>query len=85
MLAGCGESMHLKLTRDEDGRPVDALHVHGYAPSENSRMLEKAMWAAVGGAADPPTVLGDLGEGKRSEPLAVTQLLLLHHLIEASG
>ncbi len=85
VLAGCGESMHLKLTRDEDGRPVDALHVHGYAPSENSRMLEKAMWAALGGATDLPAVLGDLGEGKRSEPLAVTQLLLLHHLIEAAS
>ena len=47
-------------------------------------MLEKAIWAAIGGAADPPAVLGDLGEGKRSEPLAVTQLLLLHHLMEAA-
>ena len=53
--------------------------------SEDSRMLEKAIWAAIGGAADLPAVLGDLGEGKRSEPLAVTQLLLLHHLIEAAS
>jgi phosphoribulokinase len=84
VLAGCGESMHLKLTRDEDGRPVDALHVHGYAPSEDSRMLEKAIWSALGGGIELPAVLGDLGDGKRSEPLAVTQLLLLHHLIESS-
>jgi len=84
VLAGCGESMHLKLTRDEDGRPVDALHVHGYAPNEDSRMLEKAIWSALGGGTELPAVLGDLGDGERSEPLAVTQLLLLHHLIESS-
>jgi phosphoribulokinase len=84
ILAGSGGSMHLKLTRDDDGRPVDALHVHGYASREDSRMLEKAIWSGLGGTTDPPSVLGDLGEGKRSEPLAVTQLLLLHHLLEAA-
>lgn len=84
VLAGCGESMHLKLTRDEDGRPVDALHVHGYAPSEASRMLEKSIWSALGGGTELPAILGDLGDGKRSEPLAVTQLLLLHHLTESN-
>ena len=78
------ESMHLKLTRDEHGRPVDALHVHGYAPREDTRLLEKAIWSGLGGRSDLPGVLGDLGDGKRSEPLAVTQLLLLYHLIEAA-
>jgi len=78
------ESMHLKLTRDEDGRPVDALHVHGYAPREDTRLLEKAIWSGLGGRSELPDVLGDLGDGKRSEPLAVTQLLLLYHLIEAA-
>jgi phosphoribulokinase len=84
ILAGSGSSMHLKLTRDSDGRPVDALHVHGYAPSEDTQMLEKAIWSGLGGATELPPVLGDLGDGKRSEPLAVTQLLLLHHLTEAT-
>lgn len=78
------ESMHLKLTRDEHGRPVDALHVHGYAPREDTYLLEKAIWSGLGGRSDLPDVLGDLGEGTRSEPLAVTQLLLLYHLIEAA-
>jgi phosphoribulokinase len=81
------ESMHLKLTRDSHGRPVDALHVHGYAPREDTQLLEKAIWSGLGGLGgrtDLPDVLGDLGEGTRSEPLAVIQLLLLHHLIEAT-
>jgi phosphoribulokinase len=85
VLADSGGSMHLKLTRDEDGRPVDALHIHGYAPSEDSRMLEKAIWAILGERTELPAVLGDLGDGKRSEPLAVTQLLLLYHLMEAAA
>ncbi len=84
VLADSGGLMHLKLTRDEDGRPVDALHIHGYAPSEDSRMLEKAIWAILGEGTELPAVLGDLGDGKRSEPLAVTQLLLLYHMIEAA-
>lgn len=84
ILVGSGGPMHLKLTRDDDGRPVDALHVHGYASREDSRMLEKAIWSGLGAATELPPVLGDLGEGRRSEPLAVTQLLLLHHLLEAA-
>jgi phosphoribulokinase len=83
ILAESGRLMHVKLTRDEDGRPVDALHIHGYAPREDSMMLEKAIWAGLGEETELPGVLGELEPGRRSEPLAVTQLLLLYHLIEA--
>jgi phosphoribulokinase len=76
--------MHLRLTRDEDGRPVDALHVHGYVPREESQILEKAIWAGLGEGAGMPKSLGELGCGQRSEPLAITQLLLLYHLLEAA-
>jgi phosphoribulokinase len=84
VLAESGQSMHLKLTRDEDGRPVDALHVHGYAPREDSRMLEKAIWAGFHEKAGLPGTLGELDDGQRSEPLAITQLLLLYHLLDAA-
>lgn len=84
VLASSGRSMHLKLTRDPDGRPVDALHVHGYAPREDTQLLEKAIWSGLGATTGLPQLLGDLGDGKRSEPLAVTQLLLLRHLLEAA-
>ena len=84
VLAGSGQSMHLKLTRDEDGRPVDALHIHGYAPREDSQLLEKAIWAGLGAGVEVPGFLGELDDGQRSEPLAITQLLLLYHLIEAA-
>jgi phosphoribulokinase len=84
ILAESGQPMHLKLTRDEDGRPVDALHIHGYAPREESRVLEKAIWASLSEDVDLPESLGTLDDGRRSEPLAITQLLLLYHLLEAA-
>jgi len=69
------------------GRPVDALHVHGHAPREDSRIVEKAIWEQL--SFDHGTVLpGSLGQyapGKRSEALAIAQLLLLWHLLEARG
>ena len=54
-------TVHLKLIRDSDGRPVDALHVHGYAPREDSRIVEKAIWEQL--SFDHGTALPDtLGE-----------------------
>jgi phosphoribulokinase len=84
VLAASGHSMHLKLTRDEDGRPVDALHVHGYVPREDSQLLEKTIWSGLGPGTEVPGFLGELDAAQRSEPLAITQLLLLYHLLEAA-
>ena len=78
-------TVHLKLIRDSDGRPVDALHIHGYAPREDSQIVEKAIWEQLSfdhGTALPDT-LGAYEPGKRSEALAIAQLLLLWHLLEA--
>jgi phosphoribulokinase len=80
-------TVHLKLIRDSDGRPVDALHVHGHAPREDSRIVEKAIWEQLSfdhGTVLPDT-LGQYAPGKRSEALAIAQLLLLWHLLEARG
>lgn len=79
-----GRVVHLKLGRDSDGRPVDLLHVHGYVPAERSRDVQAAIWASLGERGATPDVLGRLGPAGRSEPLAITQLLLLHHLLEAA-
>ncbi len=75
------EAIHLKLTRDEDGRPVDAIHVHGYAPPERTRPIEEAIWAGLGGDEPLPDSLG-MVDGQRSESLALTQLILLYHVIQ---
>ncbi|WP_243722875.1 phosphoribulokinase [Actinomadura sp. 7K507] len=80
-------AMHLRLHRDTDGRPVDALHVHGYVSPEESQVVKKAILERLGpraGTAIPdPGVLGHLGDTGTSDPLAITQLLLLYHLLDA--
>lgn len=42
------EAMHLKLTRDDDGKPVDALHIHSYAPREITEDVEQQIWKELG-------------------------------------
>jgi len=37
----------------------------------------------VGEQGDAPSTLGAIGEGRRSEPLAITQLMLLYHLLDS--
>jgi len=74
-------AMHLKMIRDADGRPVDALHVHGYVPREDISPLEQAIWEELDLDLPLPEDLGDSGAGERSEPLAITQLLLLRHML----
>ncbi|HEV7789528.1 MAG TPA: phosphoribulokinase [Pseudonocardia sp.] len=82
---GPHRTMHLKLTRDTDGRPVDTLHIHGYVPREGSAAVQEAIWASIGEpGSETPECLGRLGADGRSEPLAITQLLLLHHLMDAA-
>ena len=75
-------AMHLKIIRDTDGTPVDALHVHGHAQPEEIRLLEKAIWDGVADRREMPHGLGEIRSGGRSETLAVTQLLLLYHLVQ---
>lgn len=82
-VAGRERTMHLRLGRDTDGRPVDTLHVHGYVPVEESRCLQQAIWALLDQPDEVPAGLGNIGTAQRSEPLAVTQLLLLFHLFDA--
>ena len=74
-------AIHLKLERDPDGRPCDTLHVHGYVPTEESHTVQKAIWTYLDQPGEPPDCLGRLTPGTRSEPVAITQLLLLYHLL----
>jgi phosphoribulokinase len=80
------KAAHLKLLRDEDSKPVDALHVHAYAERSLTDQVERALWRALREPEPLPGGLGRLGgEEGRSEPLAVVQLLLLFHLFQARG
>lgn len=73
---------HLRLARDTDGRPVDCLHIHGYAGTEDNAAAEKIVWHELGDSRpEVPACLGRVDSGERSTPLAIAQMILLHHLI----
>ncbi len=77
---------HLRLARDTDGRPVDCLHIHGYAGTEDNFAAEKIVWHELGDARPTmPESLGTVDFGERSTPLAIAQMILLHHLIRGQG
>lgn len=78
-------AMHLKIMRDADGTPTDCLHVHGHASTEEARQLEKTIWEELDVEGGVPECLGIVGEDVRSEPLAITQLILVYHLISAQA
>lgn len=78
-------ALHLKLLRDDDGKPVDSLHVHAYAKQTLTDKVEKSLWRELQEKEPLPSGLGRLGADGRSEPLAVVQLLLLYHLFQARG
>ena len=77
------QAIHLKLIRDDDGKPVDAVHIHSYAEPELARKVEEAIWKELGVDEPVPEALGMLDDETRDEPVAQTQLLLLYHLIQA--
>ena len=77
------EGMHLKLRRDEDGKPVDSVHIHSYASREDTKKVEQAIWNELGVDVPVPESLGRIDSDTRDEPLALTQLILLYHLIQA--
>jgi phosphoribulokinase len=79
------KAAHLKLLRDEDGKPVDALHVHAYAKQTLTDQVERSLWRELQEPEPLPSGLGRIGAEGRSEPLAVVQLLLLFHLFQARG
>jgi phosphoribulokinase len=79
------EAIHLELTRDDDGKPVDSVHIHSYADPDVTKKVEEAIWNELGINAPVPDSLGRLDDDAddRDEPLALTQLILLYHLIQA--
>ena len=79
------EAIHLDLTRDDDGKPVDCVHIHSYADPDVTKKVEQAIWEELGVDSPVPESLGRLDEDseERDEPLALTQLILLYHLVQA--
>jgi phosphoribulokinase len=79
------DAMHVKLLRDDDGKPVDVVHVHAYAERSATEVIEEAIWKELDTNEVLPPTLGVIDGDSRNEALAVAQLLLLFHLIQAAG
>ncbi len=77
------EAIHLRLDRDDDGKPVDVVHIHSYADRDVTKKVEQAIWDELGVDQPVPEALGLIDGETRDEPLALTQLILLYHLIQA--
>lgn len=77
-------AVHLRIVRD-DGTPTDVLHIDGNASSEETAQIEKVIWSALQQPGDVPAGLGQTASSARSEPLAITQLILLHHLLRSTA
>jgi phosphoribulokinase len=77
------EAIHLDLERDDDGKPVDVVHIHSYADRDVTRKVEQAIWDELGVGEPVPESLGLIDGENRDEPLALTQLILLYHLVQA--
>lgn len=72
------------LGRDE-GRPVDFLHITGDTPPEKAQEMEETIWRHLPGFEElRNTTIGEYQDGaetKISYPLALTQLLIVYHLL----
>lgn len=87
--AGARDVMDLRIIRDGDGTPTDSLLITAEATADDLDRLRSAVRAEQHcdtgrngtAAAGRGTPLGVLDSGERSIPLAMVQLLLLHHLV----
>ncbi|MGH7750007.1 MAG: hypothetical protein ACREQ5_35350, partial [Candidatus Dormibacteria bacterium] len=78
-------ALHVSLLRDEDGKPVDALYIDSRSPREMSRDLERHIWNGLDVRGELPSTLGQIEPGMRSEPLALSELILLFHMLQAQS
>ena len=87
--AGRDKGFVLELTRDVDGRPVDALHVFGNLGESAAEDMETFLWGLIPNSpthhAEEIGVFCDAhGTRGRSHTLALSQLMITHYLLNAA-
>lgn len=86
-VAGPDGPIRLRLDRDR-GKPADVLEISADCPPETARAVEEAIWRRM----SPDRALrrdrlgwhDGAGGGRRSEALALAQLLIVYHLVVAA-
>lgn len=76
----------VRLTLDRDnGKPVDVLEIDGNVSPEHAARLEEAIWQHIPDLRPlPADAFGEFQERaeiRHSDPLALTQLLIVYHLL----
>ena len=84
---GANAGLHLELLRDNDGKPVDMLELHGDIAAPKAERLEELLWSLIPEAGYLRANVGTFDDGDRevSHPLALTQLLIAYHMVKAAA
>jgi phosphoribulokinase len=85
---GSAGAFRLELARDVDGRPVDVLHISGRIDDARAERMEESLWRLIPTTRNASALLGAFRDGEvrvcRSRPLALSQLLITHYLLNAA-
>ena len=80
--------LHLELSRDRDGKPVDVLEIAGNIDTRRAIRLAELLWTLIPEAGHMRQNVGyftDASEAKvMSHPLALTQLVIAYHMVKAA-
>ena len=84
---GAKSGLHLELLRDNDGKPVDMLELHGDITDRKAERLEELLWSLIPEAGHLRANVGAYDGDERgvSHPLALTQLLIAYHMVKAAA
>ena len=85
---GTSSGIHLELSRDLDGKPVDVLDLNGKISDKRAKTLEDLLWKLIPEASHLRNNIGTIDSGNNnqvtSHPLALTQLLISYHMVKAA-
>ncbi|MSO89218.1 MAG: phosphoribulokinase [Rhodospirillaceae bacterium] len=84
---GTQNGLHLELSRDKDGKPVDLLEISGNIMEKRAKVLEEMLWTLLPEAQHLRQNVGqlDIREPRIiSHSLALTQLLITYHMVKAA-
>jgi phosphoribulokinase len=86
--AGADGGLVLELARDVDGRPADALHIFGGMPETEAETIGEQIWRLLPDGRNVHPTLGVYRDAdnqiRHSRPLALSQLLTTHYLLNAA-
>jgi phosphoribulokinase len=86
--AGADNGLELELARDVDGRPADALHIYGGMSDRQADALEDHLWRLLPDRHPARPRVGAFRDAnnvpRQSHPLALSQLLIAHYLLNAA-